>query len=240
MRLTGKTAVVTGGTKGLGRAVTRAFLAEGCQVMYAGREPVEDDGLREAAFQRVDVRDRDSVVELMTAAGQRFGGLDILVANAGVSRPGPVATLAGEAWAEVIATNLTGVFTCVAAALPHLRRARGGRVITMSSALAGQPVPGASAYAASKAAIEAFTRVAAVEAAPFGITVNCISPGFIDEGMGRSLAANQQVWPQYEAKLAGGRMGTADEVASAAVFLASREASYINGHVLEVNGGLRW
>jgi 3-oxoacyl-[acyl-carrier protein] reductase len=239
MRLVGKTAVVTGGTKGLGRAVTTAFLAEGCQVMYAGREPVEDPSLR-AAFQRVDVRDRGSVRELMSAAVRRFGGLDILVANAGVSRPGPVSTLAAEAWTEVIDTNLTGVFTCVAAALPHLEQAGGGRVITLSSALAGRPVPGAAAYAASKAAIEMFTRVAALETAALGITVNCISPGFIDEGMGRSLAANGRVWPHFQTKLAAGRMGTAEEVAAAAVFLASQEASYVNGHVLEVNGGLRW
>lgn len=233
--------MVTGGTKGLGRAVVSAFVAEGCQVMYAAREPTpHDDGLCDAVFQPVDVRDRDSVLELMSAAVRRFGGMDILVTSAGISRPGPVRSLTRDAWTDVISTNLTGVFMCVTAALPHLERAENGRVITLSSALAARPVPGAAAYAASKAALETFTRVAALENAALGITVNSVSPGFIDDGMGRSLARNEQIWPHYRAKLAGGRMGTAEEVAAAAVFLASPESSYINGHVLEVNGGLLW
>jgi 3-oxoacyl-[acyl-carrier protein] reductase len=241
MRLKGKAAVVTGGTRGLGRAVASAFLDEGCKVMYAAREPAaEIIGPCEAVFHPVDVRQPDSVRELMNAAVRQFSGLDILVANAGTSRPGRVGALSYDAWAEVIDTNLTGVFTCISAALPHLEQAGDGRIITLSSALAARPAPAAAAYGASKAGLEMLTRVAALETAARGVTINCLSPGFIDEGMGRALAANEQVWPHYQAKLASGRMGTAQEVAAAAVFLASSEACYINGHVLEVNGGLRW
>lgn len=243
--LEGKVAVVTGGTRGLGRAIADAYVAEGCRVMCAARDPgtvAEFIDARDGrvAFHPVDVRDPVSVRELMDATHQKFGRLDVLVANAGASRPGPAAEIDPKHWAEVIDTNVTGTFLCTRSAVPYLELDGGGRVITLSSALATRVAPGASAYAASKAAIEMFTRVTAVELAPRGITVNCLSPGFIDEGMGHELTQNERVWSHYRSKLALGRPGRGDEVASAAVFLAADAASYINGHVLEVNGGLGW
>ncbi len=247
MRLKGRTAVVTGGTSGLGRCIARAFVAEGATVVCAARRvpPAREadrfDGYPDrVAFHQVDVRDPEAVEDLMRAAADRFGLLDVVVAGAGVSRPGPAATLSTEGWHEVIDTNLTGVFHCVRAAVPHLERSGGGRIITVSSALAVRVAPGASAYCASKAAVEMFTKVCAIELAPKGITVNCLSPGFLDEGIGKALAGNATVWARYRPKLAMGRLGTGDEAASAAVFLAGDDSSYVNGHVLEVNGGLDW
>lgn len=244
-RLAGRRAVVTGGTKGLGRAITQAFLREGCDVVAAARSADHAEwemafGPGKYFFHPADVRDRASVDTLMEYADTQLGGIDIVVANAGVSRPGPAATLPEDAWDEVIGTNLTGVFRCVQTAVPYLERSDHARVITMSSALAGQVTPGASVYSSSKAAVEAFTRVCAAELAPRGITVNCLSPGLIDAGMGSLLPRNERIWPHYEAKLAMGRMGRPEEVADAAVFLAGAESRYVNGHVLEVSGGLRW
>jgi 3-oxoacyl-[acyl-carrier protein] reductase len=243
MRLDGKVAVITGGARGLGKIITKRFLAEGARVVCAGRdvaaakELLEDGGER-VTFHPVDVRHRESVRELFAFAGERFGSLDVVVANAGISRPGPIAVLGADAWQDVFDTNVHGVFHCVQAAIPLLKR--GGRIIVLSSVLGSRGVAGASAYCASKAAVETLTKIAAIELAPQGITANCLSPGFIDEGMGKQLAANEKVWSQYRPKLAAGRMGTGDEVAAAAVFLGSEDSSYINGHVLEVNGGLRW
>ncbi|MFJ1749666.1 SDR family NAD(P)-dependent oxidoreductase [Streptomyces sp. NPDC088116] len=245
MRLAGRKAVVTGGTKGLGRAVTEAFIREGCDVVTAARNADEAEwetstGPGKHFFHPVDVRSRASVDALMEYADRSLGGLDIVVANAGVSRPGPAATLAAEAWDEVIDTNITGVFHCVQAAVPYLERSDHARLITMSSVVAGQLTPGASAYSSSKAAVEAFTRVCAAELASRDITVNCLSPGLIDAGMGSLLPRNEKIWPHFEAKLAMGRMGRPEEVADAAVFLAGTDSRYVNGHVLEVSGGLRW
>lgn len=245
MRLKGTVTVVTGGTTGLGRRIAEAFLREGGSVVVAARSEhqaadILGSAAGRAAFLPVDVRDRDSVEELMGYAAERFGGLDIVVANAGVSRPGPASNLARAHWDEVVATNLTGVFHRVQAAVPYLERSSRGRLITVSSVLADRATPGASAYCATKAAVEALTKVCALELAAKGITANCLAPGLIDEGMGKALAGNEQVWPHYQTKLAMGRMGSAEEVASAAVFLAGEESRYVNGHVLEINGGLRW
>ncbi|MEU4744793.1 SDR family NAD(P)-dependent oxidoreductase [Actinosynnema sp. NPDC023658] len=242
MSLDGRVAVVTGGTKGLGRGIVEALSAEGCRVVCAGRDAagVADLVGEDAVFHEVDVRDAGSATALMAAARDRFGRIDVLVANAGISHPGPVAAADPERWADVVATNVLGTFHCVRAVVPHLEEAGGGRIITMSSALATRVAAGASAYSASKAAVEAFTKVCAVELAGRGITVNCLAPGFIGTGMGARLAADDRVWPHYERKLALGRLGRADEVARAAVFLAGPDSSYVNGHVLEVNGGLIW
>jgi 3-oxoacyl-[acyl-carrier protein] reductase len=242
MRLKGRVAIVTGGTKGLGRRIAEAYLAEGASVVVAarGKDPdwpvdgAEDDNL---AFVPVDVRSPESVDKLVSGAVERFGGLDIVVANAGVTAPGPVADLDPERWRDTVATNLTGTFLCVRAAIPNLRHSRAGRIITMSSALSTRAAPGASAYCATKAGIEMLTKVVALEVAADGITVNCLSPGVFDEGMGKRLQ-NSPAWEKFAPKLASGRLGRADELAGAAIFLAGDDSSYVNGTVLEVNGGL--
>ncbi|MFF7038524.1 SDR family NAD(P)-dependent oxidoreductase [Streptomyces griseus] len=245
MNLKDKVAVVTGGTRGLGLRITEAFVAEGAQVVAGARgadgavESLAHLGDR-AVFEQADVRDPASVRSLLSVAADRFGGVDIVVANAGLSRPGPVSALSFEDWSDVVDTNVNGLFHCVKEAVPHLEKSGGGRIITLSSALGSRPTRGASSYCSTKAAVEMFTRVVALELAPLGITVNCLSPGFIDEGMGTLLKKNEAVWSQYAPKVSLGRMGQGQEVADAAVYLASAAASYVNGHVLEVNGGLAW
>ncbi|MGW2461407.1 SDR family NAD(P)-dependent oxidoreductase [Streptomyces sp. NPDC001761] len=250
MRLEGRTAVITGGTRGLGRAIAEAFLAEGASVVAAARNPYDikelaDDHEGRLLYQYTNVTDERSVEELMTAACEAYGGVDILVNNAGVSRDGKIARLSVADWNTTLATNLTGVFLCTRAVIgpmttPGKPAGPGGRIINVSSCVAGRAAVGAGAYSASKAAVEMFTRTSAVELAPKNIRVNCLSPGYIDEGMGKELAANERAWESYRGRLLSDRLGRPEEVGAAAVFLAGGESSYVNGTVVEVNGGLLW
>lgn len=240
MRLADKVAVITGGTRGLGRAIAEQFLAEGASVVCAARHPYDIADLPGLHYQHVDVTDETSVRALFQSTVDLLGQVDVLVANAGVSRDGKIARLPLSDWDTTVRTNLTGVFLCTREAATHMIARGQGRIITVSSCVATKPVPGAAAYSATKAAVEAFTRTAAVELGPKGISVNCLAPGYIDGGMGRALAAKPQLWQRYQPHLVLDRLGHPEELAAAAVFLASPASSYINGHVLEVNGGLHW
>jgi NAD(P)-dependent dehydrogenase (short-subunit alcohol dehydrogenase family) len=239
-----KVAVVTGGNRGLGEAVAQSFLARGAKVVVAGRDRAAAAEILELGgdsvhFHPVDVADADSVTALMAATEAHFGGVDIVVANAAVNSPGLIADLAPARWADAVGVNLSGVFHCVHAAVPHLRARGGGRIITISSALSSRPMAGASAYCATKSAVETFTRVAALELAAEGITVNCLSPGITDRGMSRALAADERMWNVFLPKLAMGRPGRGEEIGDVASFLAGDESSYVNGAVIEVHGGMR-
>ncbi|MFJ5927367.1 SDR family NAD(P)-dependent oxidoreductase [Kitasatospora sp. NPDC092948] len=243
LSLKGRTAVVTGANRGLGESVAEALLARGARVVCAARdeaaaEPLLALGGDRVLFHKTDVRDPDSVERAMAAAVDRFGGLDIVVANAAVNAPGPVAAISPEAWSEAVTINLSGTYHCLRAAVPLMRERGWGRIITLSSALSSRPMPGAGAYCATKAAVEALTRVAALEVAADGITVNCLSPGVTDRGMGQALAANERLWGQFLPKLASGRPGRGEEIGAVAAFLAGEESSYVNGAVIEVDGGL--
>ncbi|CCH15759.1 SDR family NAD(P)-dependent oxidoreductase [Micromonospora lupini] len=245
MRLQGRTAVITGGTRGLGRTIAEGYLAEGASVLCAARNPYDIKELGDyapgrVAYQETDVTDPASVARMMAAAVDRFGTLDVLVCNAGVSRNGMIAKLGLADWNDTVQTNLTGVFLCAQAALPVMAAQGGGRIITVSSCTASRVAVGAAAYSASKAAVEMFTRSAAAEFAPKNIRVNCLSPGYIDEGMGKEVRGNERIWETYRKRLLSGRLGDPAELAAAAVFLASDESAYVNGHILEVNGGLLW
>lgn len=240
MRLADKVTVITGGTRGLGRAIAERFLAEGATVVCAARHPYDIEDLPGLHYQHVDVTDEGSVRGLFQSTVDRFGRVDVLVANAGVSRDGKIARLPLSDWDITVRTNLTGVFLCTREAATHMITRRQGRIITVSSCVATKPVPGAAAYGATKAAVEAFTRTAAVELGPKGITVNCLAPGYINGGMIRQLAAKPDIWQRYQSHLVLDRLGHPEELAAAALFLASPASSYINGHILEVNGGLHW
>lgn len=245
MRLDGKTAVITGGSRGLGRAIAERYLQEGARVICAARNPYDikeviDLAPDRCAYVPVDVTSDESVRALMAETAESFGGIDILVANAGVSRDGRVDRLTVDDWQDMVATNLTGVFLCTRAAVPYLERSCAARIVNVSSSMATRVAIGAAGYCATKAAVEMFTRVSAIELAARGILVNSLAPGILDEGMGQQLTANDRIWSRYKTRLSLGRAGQAEEAADAAVFLAGPESSYINGHVLEVNGGLLW
>jgi 3-oxoacyl-[acyl-carrier protein] reductase len=244
VRLEGQVAVITGGTGGLGLAITREFLAEGASVVCASRSPGDIKAVQEEYPDRVryraaDVTDPESLAAVMRSAADTFGGLDVVVANAGVNRDGKVERLSPEDWDAMVATNLTGVFLCTRAAVPHLRE-RGGTIINVSSSMATRVAVGAAGYCATKAAVEMFTKVTAIELGRYGIRVNALAPGILDAGMGLELTGNDRVWDAYRKRFALGRPGRVREAARAAVYLASTDASYVNGGTLEVNGGLLW
>ncbi|WP_247986014.1 glucose 1-dehydrogenase [Bradyrhizobium sp. 186] len=244
-RLVGKVAVVTGSTRGIGRAIAEAFLEEGAQVMFSARHEGEVFELinrapNQAGFTVTDVTDPESVRALMRATWNRFHQIDILVSNAGVSCDDKVDKISAENWAAVLNTNLSGVLYCTQAVTPYMECKGGGRIINVSSSMGTRVAVGAAAYCASKAAVNMLTRVCAIELAEKGILVNCLAPGLIDEGLGKLLALKEKIWDIYKARISLRRLGNAREVAQSAIFLASDESSYVNGHILEVNGGLLW
>jgi 3-oxoacyl-[acyl-carrier protein] reductase len=248
--LEGKSALITGASRGIGRAIALRFAEEGCEVAVnyvaeAGRDnaaqanelAAEIDALgRQAICLEADVTDLEAVEAMVGEVIEEFGKLDILVNNAGITRDRTLKKLAKEDWDRVIEVNLTGAFNCTRAAIDHMRERRSGRIISLSSVVALMGNIGQTSYAASKAGLIGFTRSLAREVALRGITVNCIAPGFIDTEMTQAIP--EEIREQVTATIPMARMGTPEEVASAAVFLASEEASYVTGHVLAVNGGL--
>ncbi|MEV6098583.1 SDR family NAD(P)-dependent oxidoreductase [Nocardia sp. NPDC051981] len=233
--------VITGGGRGLGRVVAEDLLRHGARVVIVGRESTATQWIQEhpaGSAVTADVTDAVQLAAAFAEAGSRLGGVDVVFANAGVSRPGPLAVTPPANFTTVLETNVVGTFLTLQAAVPYLADSGSARFIALSSALAQRIAPGAGAYSISKAAIETLVRIAAIELAPQSISVNALSPGFIDEGMGRDLIANPPVWDRYLPTIAAGRPGRAEEIAGVARFLAGPDSDYVNGHVLEVNGGL--
>jgi 3-oxoacyl-[acyl-carrier protein] reductase len=245
MQLQSKVAIVTGGTKGLGRGIAKVFLEEGAKVVCAGRQKYDFDEFTapyadRVLFCEVDVRDPESVKALVEKSIEHFGQVDIMVANAGIIRDNTLVKMTYEEWKDVVDTNLNGVFNCTKQVIDHMIERGDGCIINVSSAAATRVNVGQSNYCSSKAGTEMFTRVAAIELGPKGIRVNCLSPGVIDDGMGTGLSKNEKIWERYVKRMALRRPGHSDEIGRAALFLASSDSSYVNGHVLEVNGGLLW
>jgi 3-oxoacyl-[acyl-carrier protein] reductase len=239
--LTGKTALVTGATGGIGGTVARALHGQGATVALSGTRREALEALAAELGARVHVLPADlsnvqSVEALVPAAEEAMGSLDILVNNAGVTRDGLFMRMKDEDWDFVLRVNLDAAFRLSRAAVKGMMKRRYGRIISVTSVVGAIGNPGQANYAASKAAIVGMSKSLGQEVASRGITVNCVAPGFIETPMTDALNDKQR--ETILVKVPVGRLGKADEIASAVVYLASSEASYVTGQTLHVNGGM--
>ncbi|WP_336485573.1 3-oxoacyl-[acyl-carrier-protein] reductase [Methylobacterium nigriterrae] len=240
--LTGRKALVTGATGGLGGAIARALHARGATVALSGtRQEALDALAQELGGERVHVTptnlaDPAAVEALVPAAEAAMGGLDILVNNAGITRDNLFMRMKDEEWDSVIAVNLTAAFRLSRAAVKGMMRRRHGRIVNIGSVVGSTGNPGQGNYAAAKAGLVGLTKALAAEVASRNITVNCIAPGFIASPMTDELNDKQR--EGILARVPMGRLGTGAEVAAATLYLASDEAAYVTGHTLHVNGGM--
>ena len=239
--LEGKAALVTGASGGIGSAIARALHGRGATVALSGTRREALDAVAAALGERVhvlpcDLSDRAAVDALAGQASEAVGGVDILVNNAGITRDGLFMRLSDEDWDRVLEVNLTAAFRLSRGLLRGMMRKRWGRIINITSIVGVTGNPGQGNYAAAKAGMIGMSKSLAAEVASRGITVNCIAPGFIETAMTGRLGEEQQ--RRLLGAIPAGRMGTPEEVAAAAVFLASEEAAYVTGHTLHVNGGM--
>jgi 3-oxoacyl-[acyl-carrier protein] reductase len=240
--LTGKTALVTGATGGIGGEIARALHASGAHVVLSGTRQAVLDDLAASFGERVSVAaanlsDPDSVDGLVAAAEAAAGSpLDILVANAGITRDGLMLRMKDEDWQEVIRVNLESYFRLSRAALKGMMKRRWGRIIGITSVVGVTGNPGQANYAASKAGMIGFSKALAQEVASRNVTVNCVAPGFIESPMTEAL--NQAQKDGLMTKIPAGRLGSGADVAAGCVYLASQEASYVTGQTLHINGGM--
>lgn len=253
-RLDGRSALITGGGSGIGRAIAERFASEGAKVAICGRreDALEEttDAIREAGgdarWYKLDVRDLDAIAAVVDGASKDLGGLHVLVNNAGVSGPTPVDTVTPNEWRDILATNLDGAYFASQAALRHIPDHQGGRIINIST-IGGQiPFPGWTAYCASKAGLVGATRCLAMELAPRGITVNAILPGWVKSAMQAAgvthIAAamglsEEEAMPNILADVPLGRMSDADEVAAMAALMASEEGRGMTGSSVVISNG---
>ncbi|HEX5616533.1 MAG TPA: SDR family oxidoreductase [Acidimicrobiia bacterium] len=245
MRLAGERALVTGSTAGIGRAIALAFAREGAAVAVTGRDrergaaicdEIEQHGAI-AAFVPADLTDEDECTRLVDAAADALGGVTVLVNNAagGDAPDGPVHELTTAAWEAIFRVNVTAPMWLTRAAIPHLRRAGHGAIVNISSRQAERPSGNLAAYIASKGALNALTRAIAVDYAPDQIRCNTISPGYVLHAR-RDADITSERLARYEAMHLT-RLGTADDVAHAAIYLASRESEFVTGANLQLDGG---
>ncbi len=239
-----KVAVVTGASQGIGRETAMALAEAGAKVVVAARNEEKlvalagaiADARGEAFALKMDVADAEQVKAGLKQVIEKFGRLDILVNNAAVTRDGLAMRMKKDDWDAVLQTNLTGAHLCIQQALPTMMKARAGRIINISSIVAQMGNAGQANYVAAKAGLIGLTKAIAIEIASRGITVNAVAPGFIETPMTDVLP--DKVKEELKVRIPLGRMGSARDVAAAIVFLASDEAGYITGHVLNVNGGM--
>ena len=241
--LSGKVAIVTGASRGIGRSIALTLASRGAHVVAAarGEHAAGTVGEIHAAGQQaeavpLDVTDTASIEAMVAGVLERHGRIDILVNNAGIARDQLTLRMKREDWDQVIATNLTAAFVLVQAALKPMVKQRSGRIISISSVVGQAGNAGQTNYAASKAGLIGFSKALAREVASRRITVNVVAPGLIETDMTKALTEKAQV--DWAAQVPLGRLGTTADVAAAVCFLASDEASYITGQVLAVNGGM--
>ncbi len=239
--LTGQCALVTGATGGIGGSIARLFHHMGAKVAISGTRREALDVLAAELGDRVfvcpaNLSDAASVEALVPAAEEAMGGFDILVNNAGITRDNLFVRMKDEEWADVMRVNLEATFRLSRASAKTMMRKRYGRIISITSVIGTTGNPGQANYAAAKAAIVGMSKSLAFEVATRNITVNCLAPGFIETPMTDVL--NEKQREATLQKVPMGRLGTSSEIAAAALYLASKEAGYVTGQTLHVNGGL--
>jgi 3-oxoacyl-[acyl-carrier protein] reductase len=239
--LTGKTALVTGATGGIGGAIARALVGQGARIAISGTREDVLHGLAAELGEGVavlpaDLSDKASVEALAPAAEAALGSLDILINNAGLTRDNLFLRMKDEEWDSVMRVNLDAAFRLMRASLRAMMRKRYGRIISITSVVGTTGHAGQANYAASKAALVSMSKSLAAEVASRNITVNCVAPGFIATAMTDALTAKQT--ESILASVPMGRLGQAEDVAGAVVYLASAQAAYVTGQTLHVNGGM--
>ena len=237
----GKRIVVTGGSRGIGEAISRAFAERGARVAILARNLETASATAErlgenAKAWAIDVSEPSSVSDTFGSVLEEFGGVDVLVNNAGVTRDKLLMAMSVEDWDTVLGINLRGTYLCSKAVVRPMLKQRSGRIINITSVVGLSGNPGQANYSASKAGIIGFTKSLARELASRSITVNAIAPGMIDTDMTRNIP--EKVRDEICASIPMGRMGTADDIAMAALYLAGEGAGYVTGEVLRVDGGM--
>lgn len=239
--LSGKSALVTGASGGLGGAIARALHGQGAAVALSGTRRDALDALAGELGDRAhvlpcDLSDAEAVTALVGQARDAMGALDILVNNAGLTRDGLALRMKDDDWAAVIEVNLSAAFRLSRGALRGMMKQRWGRIVNITSVVGVTGNPGQANYAASKAGLIGMTKAIAAEVAGRGITVNCLAPGMIDTAMTQALSDDQR--EALRARIPAGRLGEAADIAAGAVYLASAEAAYVTGQTLHINGGM--
>jgi len=239
--LTGKTALITGATGGIGGAIAKAMHAQGAHVGISGRNEDKLAALAAELGDRVsvlaaDLSSEEAIADLIKRADDAMGQIDILVNNAGLTRDNLSMRMKDEEWQQVIDVNLTAPFKLAKGVQRGMMKRRNGRIINISSVVGTTGNPGQCNYVASKAGLVGWTKAMAQEVASRGITINCVAPGFIATAMTDALTDDQKA--KINATIPAGTMGAADDIASACVYLASAESTYVTGQTIHVNGGM--